>query len=113
MAVTTPSGSPRMSVTAPASMATSVPGAHRDADVRLRQRGGVVEPVAHHRHDAALGLEPPDLVELPLGQHLRHHPLDADRAGHARRGPPVVAGEHHGLETHLAERRDGDAGWSA
>jgi hypothetical protein len=32
-------------------------GAHRDADVRLRERRGVVDAVAGHRDDAPLGLE--------------------------------------------------------
>ena len=37
-----------------ASRATSVPErAHRDADVRAAQRGGVVDPVTGHRDDLA------------------------------------------------------------
>ena len=39
-------------------------GAHGQAEVGLGQRGGVVDAVAHHRHDAALGLEPLDDVDL-------------------------------------------------
>ena len=47
-----PRRSPLTSVTPALSIATSVPGAHRDADVRLRQRRRVVDAVARHRHDA-------------------------------------------------------------
>ena len=51
-----------MSVTSAASMATSVPDAHRDAHVGLGQRRGVVDAVADHRHAAAPpSLEPADL----------------------------------------------------
>ena len=35
-------------------------GAHRDADVRRRQRRRVVDAVADHGHDLALGLQPAD-----------------------------------------------------
>ena len=33
-------------------------GAHREAEIGLRERGGVVDAVADHRHHAALGLQP-------------------------------------------------------
>ena len=54
-------------------------GAHRDADVGLRQRRRVVDPVARHRHDAAFGLEPLDDVDLLLGQDLGLDLVDAER----------------------------------
>ena len=69
-----PRRSPRTSVTPALSIATSVPGAHRDADVGLRERRRVVHPVAGHRDDAALGLE------------LAHRRRPSARA--ARRPPP-------------------------
>ena len=61
-------------------------GAHRDPDVGLRQRRRVVDPVARHRDDAALGLEPLDDSRLLLGQHLGLDLVDAERP--ARPPPP-------------------------
>jgi hypothetical protein len=63
--------------------------ANRDADVGLGERGGVVDPVAHHRHQLPLVLEPADLQGLVLGQDLGQHAGDADLAGD---GPPPCAG---------------------
>ena len=48
-------------------------GAHGDAEVGLGQGGGVVDAVADHGHDAALGLQPLDDVDLVGGQHLGDH----------------------------------------
>jgi hypothetical protein len=52
---------------------------------------------------------PPDLGHLAVGQHVGHHaamPAGArDRLG----GAPVVAGEHHDVEPHRAQPRDGRA----
>ena len=39
-------------------------GADRDADVGLRERRGVVDPVADHRHQPSLLLQAPDLAGL-------------------------------------------------
>ena len=89
-----------------ASIATSVPAAHGDADVRLRQCRGVVQAVTHHRHDAALLLKPADLLELPVRQHLGHHSIDPDFACHRLGGPAIVAGEQHYLEPHSLEPLD-------
>ena len=57
-------------------------GAHGQAQVGLGQRGGVVDPVADHRHHAALGLQPPDRADLVVRQHLGDHLADAHRLGH-------------------------------
>ena len=46
-------------------------GAHRQAEVGLRERGGVVDAVADHRDDPALVLQPLDDVDLVGGQHAR------------------------------------------
>ncbi len=46
-------------------------GAHGQAQVGLGERGGVVDPVADHGHDAARGLEPLDGGQLAAGQHAR------------------------------------------
>ena len=66
-------------------------GAHRDADLRLRQRRRVVDAVARHGDDAALGLEPLDRVRFLIGEHLRHDLVDAELARHRLRRRAVVA----------------------
>ena len=42
-------------------------GADRQAEVGLGERGRVVDAVADHRDDAALGLQPADDVDLVAG----------------------------------------------
>ena len=77
-------------------------GADGDADVGLRERRGVVDAVADHRHPLALRLQRRDLGRLLARQHVgdargRCRP----RAAMASRRAPVVAGEHHDLEPEL------------
>ena len=55
--------------------------ADREPEVGLRERGRIVDAVAHHRHDLALTLEPPHLGDLVLGKDLREHALDPDLGG--------------------------------
>ena len=50
--------------------------AHREAEVRLCERGRVVDAVADHRHHLALGLQSLDRVDLLVGQHLGDHLVD-------------------------------------
>ena len=57
-------------------------GAHRDADVGLRQRGRVVDAVAGHRDDAPLRLQRSARRRLLLRQHLRFDLVDAELPGH-------------------------------
>ena len=52
------------------------PRADRDADVGLRERRRVVDPVADHRDDMALALPTRDLARLLLGQQLRRDVVD-------------------------------------
>ena len=78
-------------------------GAHGQAEVGLGQRGGVVDAVADHGHDPALGLEPLDHVHLVRGQHLGDHLVDADLGGHGPGGPLVVAGQQHRREAEVAQ----------
>ncbi len=92
MPVTTPLRSSPISVMSEASSATSRAAAQRDADIRLRQRGGVVDAVAHHRHHRAVLLQMLHFFRLMLWQHLGHHLLDAEQAPTAsatRRWSPV------------------------
>ena len=64
---TIPRRSPLTSVTAGALHRDVGAGAHRDADMRLGQSRGVVDPVAGHRDDSALGLELLDHLDLLSG----------------------------------------------
>ena len=54
-----------------------MPRAHRDAQVRLGQRGGVVDAVADHGDPLSGRLEPYDLGDLVLRQHVGDHLVDA------------------------------------
>ena len=101
-----------MRVTCPASMATSVPVPMAMPTSACGQRRRVVDAVAHHRHDAALALEPPDLVELSLRQHLGHDPADTHLRPDAFRRAPVVAGEHHDLDAHRSAAGRSPRRWS-
>ena len=62
-------------------------GAHGDAEVGLGEGGGVVDAVADHGDDLAVGLQAADDVDLVGGQHLGDHVVDADLVGdvHGRR----------------------------
>ena len=76
-----------------ASTATSVPRRHGDADVRLCQRGRIVDAVADHRHDVTVALESANLLQLAGGQHARDDVGDAQRMGHRLGGAGLVARE--------------------
>ena len=69
-------------------------GAHRDSDVRLRQRGRVVDAVAGHRDHPPLSLQPLDLVGLLVGQHLGADLVDPELACHRFGRGAAVAGQH-------------------
>ena len=77
------------------------------ADVRLCERRGVVDAVAHHGHHLALALESAHLVGLVLGQNLRQHAIDAHLAGNGLGGAAVVAAEHDHFDAHRLEAGDG------
>ncbi len=81
-------------------------GADGDAHVGLRERGGVVDAVAHHGHFPALGLELGDLGRLVAGQHLGDYRVDADDPGDAAGSGLVVAGQHDDLDVEVAQRGD-------
>ncbi len=78
----------------------------RQPEVGLRERGRVVDAVADHRDDAALGLQPPDDRRLVGGEHLGDHLVDADLGGHRAGGGLVVAGQQHRPQPERLERRD-------
>ena len=68
-------------------------GAHGEAEVGLGEGGGVVDAVADHGDDLALGLEAADDVDLVGGEDLGDDLVDADLVGDGSGGPLVVAGE--------------------
>ena len=80
-------------------MATSVPRAHRDAEVGLGERGGVVHAVAHHGdrrgpRPAARARRPPCRRAAPRRARRRVMPTSAATDSAVAR---VVAGEQHRL----------------
>ena len=81
-------------------------GAHRDADVGLRQRRRVVDAVAGHRDACALRLQALDDRRLLLGQHLGLDLVDADGARDGLGGGAVVAGQHHDPQPFGVQRAD-------
>ena len=82
-------------------------GAHGQAQVGLGQRGGVVDTVADHGDDPALGLQPADDVELVLGQDLGDDLVDADLAGDRPGRGGVVAGQQDRGEAERPQLGDG------
>ncbi len=70
-------------------------GAHRDADVGLRQRRRVVDAVAGHRDATPLALQALHDRRLLLRQHLGFDGVDAELARHGLGGRAAVAGQHH------------------
>ena len=99
--------SPRTSVMSAASIGDVGAGAHRQAQVGLREGGGVVHAVADHRDDLALGLQPGDHVGLVLGHDLGDDLGDAhlrrDLLGHGPLSPVSSTGD----EPEPDEPRDG------
>ena len=84
-------------------------GAHRDADVGLGQRGGVVHTVTHHRNDVPVGLQALDDGELVGGHHFGDDvsfgietELDAD----CIRSRPIVPGEQHHRQPEISQLAD-------
>ena len=80
-------------------------GAHRDADVGLRERGRVVDAVARHRHDVAAApaarARPRALCSGSTSAMTSSMP---SRARHRLRGRAVVAGQHHDAQPVGAQR---------
>src|SRR3989344_5508485 len=81
-------------------------GRHRDADVRSRERRGVVDAVPRHRDDAALRLQLLNGTELILRHHLGHDLVDADLLRDEGGRTLIVAGEHHDLYAERVQSGD-------
>ena len=100
--------SPRTSVRSLASIATSVPVPMREPEVGLGQRGGVVDAVADHRDDPALGLQPLRRRRpCPAGSTsaTTSSSMPTSR-GHGPRRRRVVAGEQHRAQPEGAQPGD-------
>src|SRR5699024_9058604 len=82
-------------------------GAHRQAQVGLGQRRGVVDAVADHRDDLPLALQAGDDVDLVLGQNLGDDLLDADLGGDPPGDGLVVASEQDRGEAETLQAGDG------
>ena len=108
-AATSSHRSPRVSVTVADSTATSLPLPIAMPDVRGRQCGRVVDAVPDHR-DQPLPLQPAHLRRLLVGQHVGEEAADARLLGDGACRRLLVTGEHHGLDAHVPQARDGVAG---
>jgi hypothetical protein len=71
------------------------PGSHRHADVRRRQRRGVIHAVARHRDLAPLGAKPLHDTGLVLRQHIGCDLIDTKRVGDGFGGGLIVARHDH------------------
>ncbi len=78
-------------------------GVHRHADVRLRQRGGVVGAVTRHRDQAPAALLLPDQLQLLLRRRLREEIVHAGFRRDGGGGQRVVARDHHRPDPHGAK----------
>src|SRR3954453_13750458 len=79
------------------------PGVHRHADVGLGERRGVVGTVAGHRDELAALLLLLDQRHLVLRGRLGQEVVHAGLLRDGARGERVVAGDHDGLDAHLAQ----------
>ena len=78
-------------------------GVHRHADVRLRERRGVVGAVTGHRDEVATRLLALDQRHLVLGRRLGEEVVDTRLVGDRLRRQGVVARDHHGADAHPAQ----------
>jgi hypothetical protein len=107
IAVATSPGSERISPSSAVSTATSAPGADRDPDVSLGERGRDVDSVFDHRDQAAMFLQIGDGAGLVGREHVGDDLVDADFGGHALSCGAAVAGEHDRPHPELAQSSDG------
>ena len=77
-----------------------------EPEIRLREGGRVVDPVADHRDDLAGLLQPTHLGDLVVGIHLGEDSLDPDLGRDALCGLSGVAGQQDRREVELLESGD-------
>ena len=78
-------------------------GVHGDADVGLRQRGGIVRAVAHHGDQLAAGLLLADVCQLGFGRGFGDEIVDAGLRGDGLGGQRIVAGDHDRPQAHPSQ----------
>ena len=79
------------------------PGIHRQPYIRLGEGRRVVGAVAHHRDQLAVGLLFADISEFRFRSRLRDKVIDARLLCNRRGGERIVAGDHDGAQTHVAQ----------
>jgi len=82
------------------------PGSHRDTNLRLGERGRVVDSVARHRHEAALALQPLHDVHLLVGKNLGNDVVDLELPGHRLGRGPAITRQHNDADALKMERAD-------
>jgi hypothetical protein len=82
-------------------------GAHRDADLRLRQGRRVVDAVARHRDEPPLPLQLLHDVDLLFRKYLRLDALDPELLRNRSSGRPAVSGEHDDVDAFVAKCVEG------
>ena len=108
---TIPRRSPLTSVTPRAFHGDVGAGAHGDADIGLRQRGGVVDAVAGHGHDSALRLQAAHDFRFLLGQDFGIDFVDAELGGNGFGGGAAIAGEHDDADAFGVQLANALAAW--
>ena len=73
-------------------------GADCDSQVRLRERGRVVDAITDHSHLLAGALQLGDLSRLVAGKNLGDHFPDAELPADAFCGGSIVARQHHNFD---------------
>ena len=68
------------------------PAAHRNTYVSLRQRRGVVDAVADHRHLTTITLQFPDGVRFAIWQYAGYHLINPGFSGDGVSGSRVITG---------------------
>ena len=82
-------------------------GAHRQAEIGLRQRGGVVDTVADHRHDLAVALQSLDWSTFSAGSTSAITSSIPSCRATARAARLVVAGQQDRRQAEVAKFGDG------
>ena len=80
------------------------------SDVRLSQRGRVVDAVADHPDLLARRLQLLDLLGFLPGQYVGEYARDPEVRGDSLGGARVVAGQHHHFDTALPQLCHGGLG---
>ena len=90
----------------PASFAACVPVFIATATSACASAGASLVPSPHIATSRPFGLVLANELELRLGRGFGEELVDAGFGGDRRRRQPVVAGDHDGLDAHLAQLRE-------